>query len=88
MSKFFSCSDDLFRFVVPVSPVIPSTSVEELIRESQGDTNSNGFLSPSDTGKAICALTQLVDRLVNLLVYKVNYISNELVNLLKRCFVN
>lgn len=64
--KFLFFSEDLYRFVVPVSPVTPSTSVEELIRESQDDISGNGFLSPSDTGKAICALTQLVDRFVTL----------------------
>ncbi|XP_045615029.1 brefeldin A-inhibited guanine nucleotide-exchange protein 3 isoform X2 [Procambarus clarkii] len=68
-------NDDPYRFVVPVAPLAPSTSVEELIRESQSDTNSSGFLSPQDTGKAICALTQLVDRLFDDASTKLNMAS-------------
>lgn len=58
-------SEDPYHYIVPMSPLAPSMNVEELIRESQSDISNTGFLSPQDTGKAICALTQMVDRLVH-----------------------
>ncbi|XP_042241028.1 brefeldin A-inhibited guanine nucleotide-exchange protein 3-like isoform X2 [Homarus americanus] len=74
---FFShnSSEDPYHFVVAMSPLAPTTSVEELIHESQNDTNNSGFLSPQDTGKAICALTQLVDRLFDDASTKLNMSS-------------
>ncbi|XP_066949043.1 brefeldin A-inhibited guanine nucleotide-exchange protein 3 isoform X1 [Macrobrachium rosenbergii] len=67
--------EDPYRFVAPVSPLPGSVNVEELIRESQDDISNSGFLSPSDTGKAICALTQLVDRLFDDAATKLNMSS-------------
>ncbi|CAL4085330.1 unnamed protein product, partial [Meganyctiphanes norvegica] len=56
-------NEELFSYVVPITPVVARVSLEELIQESQAEDNANGFLSPAHTAKAICALTQLVDRL-------------------------
>lgn len=75
-----SASDDIFsedpyQYIVPMSPLAPSMNVEELIRESQSDISNTGFLSPQDTGKAICALTQMVDRLFDDASTKLNMAS-------------
>ncbi|XP_047502292.1 brefeldin A-inhibited guanine nucleotide-exchange protein 3-like isoform X2 [Penaeus chinensis] len=75
-----SASDDIFsedpyHYIVPMSPLAPSMNVEELIRDSQSDISNTGFLSPQDTGKAICALTQMVDRLFDDASTKLNMAS-------------
>ncbi|KAK7072628.1 hypothetical protein SK128_000627, partial [Halocaridina rubra] len=53
--------EDSLCFVAPVSPLPGIVSVEELIRDNQDDISKSGFLSSQDTGKAICALTQLIN---------------------------
>ncbi|KAK3879353.1 hypothetical protein Pcinc_016070 [Petrolisthes cinctipes] len=75
-------SEDSYHFNIPASPVAPCLSVEELIKESQHEGNSSnnsssngGFLSVQDTGKALCALTQMVDRLFDDASTKLNLAS-------------
>ncbi|XP_076031300.1 brefeldin A-inhibited guanine nucleotide-exchange protein 3 isoform X2 [Oratosquilla oratoria] len=65
-------SDDLYSYMAPISPVTPNIDIEQLVKDSQLDSNSNGFLSPQHTAKAICALSQQVDRLFDDAATKLN----------------
>lgn len=69
MIKYFFSNSNVFNAVIiPAEPVVPSINVKEIIKQSSieagWDTSlaGGGVLTATQTSKALCGLSQEVDR--------------------------